>query len=723
MNSPMDSPHAANYRYQECFVDFVTEIDHITGISTTHYGDILIPSMFNNQIKQFSIEKKRVFTLAGTSSKGSKNDMPLVSTFYYPNYAVVDSQDNVIVYDWGNTIIRKISTSGTVKTLTVDGYWEEQGEFMYCSDVSALAIDSQDNVYISDEDYVVKLAKEGQPEVEYKISPDDSEMFFDQDSTRPFVIDNFGNILVGVEDKIWIITPEGDVQLLVGEKSEKGVQRDGFLSDASLECVTSMAVDAFDNIYFVDSDKSRLGTVRKMTLDGRVVTLCEDRLFSWVTIGLNNKIHVTTIGALYEMIDYKQRPQPYANLLSLLKSGTYTDFEMVLGNGTWNLHKSVIYARCPSILESKTIRSVLKKTPVTYEGAKAFIRYLYGDVLPRTSYNTPDLDLEEELDAKVDKHTAKKLSDSNLICLWCDMIALANLAEINDLYIFSLKCLYHLIRLCKYPDVILKALSHAGDLGVPALITLFVDLLYFPDIHPPEHSELYLENRCADLFTTHTSELENIVQQYPEIEMTRITHEDSELLDYIRSRKTYFCPTETIGTDIEKLFLSGEHSDFIIRAEDGDVKCHRAILYYRWPYFTRMTNSGMIESINCVLKTPASDEVGGMPYSSMRYLVLFFYNNNAEMSEDPLDCYYILKNSSIYDLKECAHHLLQHCKRVLSEKAFLYASDDASLNSESVDDSLETEADMNFWETSHLVEVLQDPIDNGKRLSSEIVNH
>ncbi len=96
-------------------------------------------------------------TFAGTLEPGYSGDGGPASAaqFYYPKGIAMDSAGNLYVADMGNSVIRKISSNGTVTTVAgngIPGFFGD-GAAATSAELSfadAVAVDNSGNLYIAD---------------------------------------------------------------------------------------------------------------------------------------------------------------------------------------------------------------------------------------------------------------------------------------------------------------------------------------------------------------------------------------------------------------------------------------------------------------------------------------------------------------------------------------------------------------------------------------------
>lgn len=127
--------------------------------------DVEIDSAGNVYISSFSNDRIRVIapngiisTFAGTGVSGFSGDggPAAAAELSAPRTMTIDGDDNLFVFEWGNTRVRRISSDGTITTVAGDGDFGTDGDGGLAIDASledtkGLAIDDAGNLYISDE--------------------------------------------------------------------------------------------------------------------------------------------------------------------------------------------------------------------------------------------------------------------------------------------------------------------------------------------------------------------------------------------------------------------------------------------------------------------------------------------------------------------------------------------------------------------------------------------
>ncbi|MBP6757930.1 MAG: hypothetical protein KA133_01645 [Flavobacterium sp.] len=116
-------------------------------------GTIYVSETGNNLIRKITTAGI-VSTLAGTGTSGSTNGTGTAASFNSPRQLAVDGSGNVYVTDYGNHLIRKITPAGVVTTLAgtagVSGATDGTGTAAKFNAPFGIAVDSNNNVLVSD---------------------------------------------------------------------------------------------------------------------------------------------------------------------------------------------------------------------------------------------------------------------------------------------------------------------------------------------------------------------------------------------------------------------------------------------------------------------------------------------------------------------------------------------------------------------------------------------
>lgn|GEM_PF-569641 len=122
------------------------------GLAVDKDGNIFVADTKNNLIRKISIDGN-VTTFAGTGTAGSTDGERLSTTFNYPTGLIFDQLGNLLVADYKNNVIRKISTDGKVTRLAgtlSSGNTNGDALSATFNGPIFLVFDSQGNLFITD---------------------------------------------------------------------------------------------------------------------------------------------------------------------------------------------------------------------------------------------------------------------------------------------------------------------------------------------------------------------------------------------------------------------------------------------------------------------------------------------------------------------------------------------------------------------------------------------
>jgi RHS repeat-associated protein len=123
------------------------------GVAIDASGNVYVADYNNNSIRKIS-PTGAVSTFAGNGAVGSANGTGTAATFNHPFSVTVDVSGNVYVADRLNNMIRKITSGGVVSTLagnTTAGSANGTGTAASFHTPTTIAVDNQGNVYVADE--------------------------------------------------------------------------------------------------------------------------------------------------------------------------------------------------------------------------------------------------------------------------------------------------------------------------------------------------------------------------------------------------------------------------------------------------------------------------------------------------------------------------------------------------------------------------------------------
>ena len=122
------------------------------GLTMDSSGNVLVADFNNNAIRKVT-PAGVVSTFAGTGAYGFVNGTGTAASFHGPNGVTVDSDGNVLVADQNNHAIRKITPAGVVSTFAgtgTKGFVNGTGTAASFFGPTSVAVDSSGNVLVAD---------------------------------------------------------------------------------------------------------------------------------------------------------------------------------------------------------------------------------------------------------------------------------------------------------------------------------------------------------------------------------------------------------------------------------------------------------------------------------------------------------------------------------------------------------------------------------------------
>lgn len=223
-----------------------------------------------------------VTTLAGSASEGSVNGSVSAARFYSPQNLAVDKGTNIYIADTQNSVIRKITPGEVVSlyagSVGVAGYNNGSGSNALFSAPQGVAVDPSGNVFVADTgNSVIREISSGGSVSLFAGSPGNPGNADGTNSTVQFYQPE--GIAVDASDNVYVadtwnhtirkITSAGVSSTLAGLAGTFG-SFDGTNSGARFNCPTGVAVDGSGNLYVTDFNNN---TIRKVTSAGVVTTI------------------------------------------------------------------------------------------------------------------------------------------------------------------------------------------------------------------------------------------------------------------------------------------------------------------------------------------------------------------------------------------------------------------------------------------------------------------
>jgi len=125
-----------------------------SGVAVDASGIVYVTDYVNNRIRKITASGV-VTTLAGSGTSGYVNDTGILARFRSPSSVSVDASGNIYVADYGNRLIRKITSSGAVSTLAgsgTQGFADGMSSTAQFNTVTGVAVTASGTVYVVDRD-------------------------------------------------------------------------------------------------------------------------------------------------------------------------------------------------------------------------------------------------------------------------------------------------------------------------------------------------------------------------------------------------------------------------------------------------------------------------------------------------------------------------------------------------------------------------------------------
>jgi sugar lactone lactonase YvrE len=248
------------------------------GVAVDGEGNIIIPDCHNHRVRKLTPDGT-VSTLAGSGTAGFADGAGAAAQFNGPEGVAVDGEGNIIITDTHNHRVRKLTRDGTVSTLAGSGsagFADGAGAAAQFNNPSGVAVDGEGSIIITEwgNHGVRKITPNGTVST---LAGSGSAGFADGAGAAAHFngpygasVDGDGSIIIADYGNYRLrkITPDGTVSTLAGS----GIQgfADGAGAAAPFNGPWGLAVDGEDSIIIVDHGNQRLC---KITPDGTVGTL------------------------------------------------------------------------------------------------------------------------------------------------------------------------------------------------------------------------------------------------------------------------------------------------------------------------------------------------------------------------------------------------------------------------------------------------------------------
>jgi thiamine pyrophosphate-dependent acetolactate synthase large subunit-like protein len=126
--------------------------DLLSSSSFRKPSSIIVVDYGNHRVRKITPDGT-VSTLAGSGSRGFADGAEAAAQFNSPQGVAVDGEGSIIIADWHNHRVRKITPDGTVSTLAGSGragFADGAGAAAQFNDPNGVAVDVEGNIIIAD---------------------------------------------------------------------------------------------------------------------------------------------------------------------------------------------------------------------------------------------------------------------------------------------------------------------------------------------------------------------------------------------------------------------------------------------------------------------------------------------------------------------------------------------------------------------------------------------
>ena len=261
------------------------------GVAVDKKGNVYIADNLNHAIREVSGGIINTFVgLTGWSFGYSGDGGPAnQAQIYLPTDITVDSSGNIYICDFGNYVIRQVTTDGNIHTYAgnnADGYAGDGGAATSASlsQPYGIAVDSSGNLYISEQgDARIRKVLTGSGGAGGKISTiagngtlgftGDGSTATSAELNNPdgLCVDSSGNLYIAdwANNRLRKITSSGSISTAAGNGILSYSGDGGSAVKAQLGNPSGVAVDASGNLYVVDTGNN---VVRQVSAAGVIST-------------------------------------------------------------------------------------------------------------------------------------------------------------------------------------------------------------------------------------------------------------------------------------------------------------------------------------------------------------------------------------------------------------------------------------------------------------------
>lgn len=294
-------------------------------------GNVYIADQFNNRIRKVD-RNGNISTVAGNGTSGYTGDGGAATSAELsdPEGIAIDSSGNLYISDTANSVVRKVSTSGTISTIagnfTAGGGYAGDGAAATSAQLfhpSGIAVDSKGRIYIADtSNNIIRIVTtdgnintyagnfgagigftgDGGPATSARLN-----------NPEGLALDSAGNLYIadGNNNRVRVVNAAtGTITTLAGSSTLGGFGGDGGLATkARLNTPKGVAVDSVGNVYIADTYNARIrlvspaGIISTIAGNGATGAGGDGQLATTASLYFPSGVSVDTLSANVYIVD------------------------------------------------------------------------------------------------------------------------------------------------------------------------------------------------------------------------------------------------------------------------------------------------------------------------------------------------------------------------------------------------------------------------------------
>jgi trimeric autotransporter adhesin len=274
----------------------LAQLNAPSGVALDAGGNIYVADTMNHRIRMITANGA-ISTVAGTGTCGFSGDggAGAAAPLCLPAQVMFDAQGGLLIADYGNRRVRRITAGGTISTIAGNGVTDpaqlaagtsgDGGPMIHATfySIGGIAFDTAGNMYVSESQG--NVIRKATPNGTFSTIAGTGHTGYSGDGgpAREATLFNPGPIAVGPDGAVYVITgdsrirkitADGNINLVAGTGTGTGINRvqgdGGPAVNATLNEPGEVAFDQEGNVYIADTSNAR---VRKIDKNGIISTV------------------------------------------------------------------------------------------------------------------------------------------------------------------------------------------------------------------------------------------------------------------------------------------------------------------------------------------------------------------------------------------------------------------------------------------------------------------